>query len=60
MTEVVKNAIEKEGVIAIVRKLYGNNLMKLADTARIAAGNDGAVGVHNVYVIFRILGNLFD
>ena len=31
MTEIVKNAIEKEGVIAIVRKLYGNNLMKLAE-----------------------------
>ena len=31
MSEIVRNAIEKEGVIAIVRKLYGEPLMKLAE-----------------------------
>ena len=31
MSEIVRNAIEKEGVIAIVRKLYGEPLMKLGE-----------------------------
>ena len=31
MSEIVRNAIEKEGVIAIVRKLYGEPLMQLAE-----------------------------